>query len=58
MGLKGTRLYQGLTDGNAAIAGDAVDIGDVSIYTGSTAVPKAVVSEVVEHPALYYHYTQ
>ncbi|MCI4437700.1 MAG: FGGY-family carbohydrate kinase [Ignisphaera sp.] len=56
MNLKGAHLYQGLTDGNAAaIAGGAVDLGDVSIYTGSTTVPKAVVEEMREHPALYYH---
>lgn len=55
-GLKGAKVYQGLTDGNAAaLAGGAVDIGDVSIYTGSTTVPKAVVENIYEHPALYYH---
>jgi len=56
VGLKGAHLYQGLTDGNAAaIAGGAVDIGDISIYTGSTTVPKVVVENIQEHPALYYH---
>lgn len=33
MGLAGAMLYQGLTDGNAAaLAGGAIDIGDVNIY--------------------------
>ncbi|MEM4441749.1 MAG: FGGY family carbohydrate kinase [Ignisphaera sp.] len=56
IGLKNARLYQGLTDGNAAaIAGGAIDIGDINMYIGTTTVPKIVVDKIVTHPALYYH---
>uniref|UniRef100_A0A7J2TZQ3 Carbohydrate kinase FGGY N-terminal domain-containing protein n=1 Tax=Ignisphaera aggregans TaxID=334771 RepID=A0A7J2TZQ3_9CREN len=56
IGLKNASVYQGLTDGNAAaLAGGALDRGDVNIYTGSTTVPKAAVDKIITHPALYYH---
>ncbi|MEM2373708.1 MAG: FGGY-family carbohydrate kinase [Thermoproteota archaeon] len=56
IGLKNARLYQGLTDGNAAaIAGGAVDTGDINIYIGTTTVPKIAIDKIVTHPALYYH---
>ncbi len=55
-GLFNAKLYQGLTDGTAAaIAGGAIETGDINIYTGSTTVPKIVVEEIKFHPALYYH---
>jgi xylulokinase len=56
LGLKNASVYQGMTDGNAAaLAGGALDKGDVNIYTGSTTVPKVSVDKIVIHPALYYH---
>jgi len=56
LGLEGAEVYHGMTDGNAAaLAGGALKIGDVNIYTGSTTVPKFVTDKLIPHPALYYH---
>ncbi|RLG82414.1 MAG: hypothetical protein DRO40_07695 [Thermoprotei archaeon] len=56
LGLENTIVYHGMTDGNAAaLAGGAIHKGDLSIYTGSTTVPKFVADKLVIHPAIYYH---
>ncbi len=56
LGLKGAMVYNGMTDGNSsALAGGALETGDVSVYGGSTSVVKAVSDRVVPHPSLYYH---
>ncbi|RLG85543.1 MAG: xylulose kinase, partial [Thermoprotei archaeon] len=56
LGLRGARLHHGMTDGNAAaLASGALKPGDMSIYTGSTTVPKFVAEEMRLNPAIYYH---
>ncbi|MEM4528386.1 MAG: FGGY family carbohydrate kinase [Desulfurococcaceae archaeon] len=56
LGLDGAEVYQGMTDGNAAaLAGGALKEGDLSIYGGTTVVPKYVISVMKKHPAIYYH---
>lgn len=56
LGLEGAEVYQGVTDGNAAaLASGALKEGDLSIYGGTTVVPKYVSSTIKQHPAVYYH---
>lgn len=56
LGLLKARVFQGMTDGNAsALAGGALKVGDVNVYSGSTTVPKIVTDKFTTHPAIYYH---
>lgn len=56
LGLKGAKLYQGMTDGNAsALATGCLEPGDFGLGCGTTTVPKFVCEELKPHPALYYH---
>jgi len=56
MGLSGSELYHGTTDGNAAaLACGALEKGDLVIYSGTTTVPKYIADKIVLHKALYYH---
>jgi len=56
LGIKGARLYQGMTDGNAsALATGCLEYGDFGLGCGTTTVPKFVCKEMKIHPALYYH---
>jgi sugar (pentulose or hexulose) kinase len=56
MGLKGAKLFHGMTDGNAsAIATGCIEPGDFGLGCGTTTVPKYVCEELKPHPAIYYH---
>ncbi|MCD6195693.1 MAG: hypothetical protein J7J82_02790 [Staphylothermus sp.] len=56
LGLYKSKVYQGMTDGNAAaLASGALEPGELTIYSGSTTVPKYVATEMKLHPAFYYH---
>lgn len=56
LGLLRAKVFHGMTDGNAsALAGGALKIGDVNIYSGTTTVPKIVTNKLIPHPAIYYH---
>ena len=55
-GLKGARVYQGMTDGNAsALAVGCLNDGDFGFSCGTTTAFKYVSSEMKLHPAIYYH---
>lgn len=56
LGLYKSKVYQGMTDGNAAaLASGALEPGELTIYSGSTTVTKFVANELKTHPAIYYH---
>jgi len=56
IGLSKAKIFHGMTDGNAsALAGGALKIGDVNIYSGSTTVPKIVTDKFITHQSIYYH---
>ncbi|MEM0262336.1 MAG: FGGY family carbohydrate kinase [Desulfurococcaceae archaeon] len=56
LGLYGAEIYHGMTDGTAsALAGGAFKEGDLSIYGGTTVVPKYVTNTLKKHHAIYYH---
>ncbi len=56
LGLLQAKVFHGMTDGNAsALAGGALKVGDVNIYSGTTTVPKIVTDKLILHPAIYYH---
>lgn len=55
-GLKGARVYQGMTDGNAsALAVGCLNNGDFGFSCGTTTAFKYVSPELKPHPAIYYH---
>jgi xylulokinase len=56
LGLKGARIFQGMTDGNAtALAVGCVEDGDFGLNSGSSTVVKYACSKIKTHHALYYH---
>jgi xylulokinase len=56
LGLKGARIFQGMTDGNAAaLAIGCMKDGDFGFSSGSATVIKYACSKIKPHPALYYH---
>jgi xylulokinase len=56
MGLKGAKLYHGMTDGTAsALATGCIKQGDFGLGCGTATVPKYVCRELKLHPAIYYH---
>uniref|UniRef100_A0A7J3I946 Carbohydrate kinase n=1 Tax=Ignisphaera aggregans TaxID=334771 RepID=A0A7J3I946_9CREN len=56
MGLLKAKVFHGMTDGNAsALAGGALKVGDINIYSGTTTVPKIVTDKFIVHQAIYYH---
>ncbi len=55
-GLTNTAVYQGMTDGNAsALASGALNVGELSLYSGTTTVVKYVSSEMIPNKFIYYH---
>ena len=56
LGLKGARIFQGMTDGNAAaLAVGCMKDGDFGFSSGSATVIKYACSKMKPHEALYYH---
>jgi len=55
-GFDGIKLFQGLTDGSAAVlANGGLEPGDFSISFGAASVIKYVSPSIEPHDALYYH---
>lgn len=56
LGLKGARIFQGMTDGNAAaLAVGCMEDGDFGFSSGSATVIKYACRKMKLHRALYYH---
>jgi sugar (pentulose or hexulose) kinase len=56
LGLKGARIFQGMTDGNAtALALGCMEDGDFGFSSGSATVIKYACRKMKPHRALYYH---
>jgi xylulokinase len=56
LGLKGARIFQGMTDGNAtALAVGCMEDGDFGFNSGSSTVVKYACSKMKPHQAVYYH---
>ena len=56
LGLRGARVFHGMTDGNAAaLAVGCVAEGDFGFSCGTTTAAKFVCNEMKPHQAIYYH---
>jgi len=56
IGLYNSGVYQGMTDGVAsALASGVLELGSVSVYSGSTTVIKMATKKLITHPSVYWH---